>query len=73
MEWISIEKSLPALKDRGDGYWSSDVVVVASHGGIFVASLDKRGVWQEQNTGCDCCSIPLNPTYWMPLPTPPKE
>ena len=60
-EWISVEERLPEPGERV-------LVAVACH---FVgeAFVNKSGVWMRNGFEMDWCP----PTYWMPLPEPPKE
>ena len=60
-EWISVKDRLPQPGER----------VLVCIGAVFEAFIDDAGKWQRYY------SAPLNevlgePTYWMPLPQPPK-
>ena len=59
--WVSVEKELP--KERGKLY-----LVCDKYGRVGESAYDvEDDIWYRQS------GMLLNPTHWMPLPTPPVK
>lgn len=64
MEWISVEKQLPA--------YDQHVVVYDAGEGICVGYYTKYKSWYSYPTGLYCADNSLmDVKYWMPLPEKP--
>jgi hypothetical protein len=61
-DWISVKDSLP----RNDEH------VLIFDGDLCYVAYTKNGgrSWEENATGCGCCSTDINPTHWMSILEP---
>lgn len=71
-EWISVEDRFPEIPKSDE---VSDFVVVCNANSkyeIYIATIDRKGRWCENSSGCGCCADCLTPTHWMLLPVLPE-
>lgn len=83
-KWIAVSDRIPELTEPFLMYnddnvqevaWENDHAIVIAYDpdpriGIFKAKFDRRLRFSEiSSSSINCC---VNPTHWMPIPSPPK-
>lgn len=79
MTWRSVSEGLPDLLPHV--YYSRDVIFCDEEGTRYIGVFKRvpedsispyKSYWQENQTGCGCCSQRLQATHWMEAPEVPK-